>query len=263
MPLYTPMPLFCLLFCLLFLLFRTPDRCVAVHCGELFFLFLFFSLSLFFLRWLGHRPFSELPASAGELLHDSLADSNLHGHRPAISSRQHPLLGSDMSQHSDPVSALSDHPASPVLLTRNGPRGAMNRSQCHLYIHLEHFVFAVLAFGHFPCCFFFLLFFSFFSLFFPVHALLSSGFPERLRKTESHTRDGYWFSLRHHASSQFEDRSRRIIRYPQTCGRAHYGPERTIPRASFVFFGSPPPPLDKSRPVQVAPLNDPPDRRRK
>jgi len=72
-------------------------------------------------NWFRHHPFSELSASAGELLHDSLADSNLHGHRPAISSRQHPLMGSDMSQHSDPISALSDHPASPVLLTSEWP----------------------------------------------------------------------------------------------------------------------------------------------
>lgn len=72
-------------------------------------------------NWFWHHPFSELSASAGELLHDSLADSNLHGHRPAISSRQHPLMGSNMSQHSDPISALSDHPASPVLLTSEWP----------------------------------------------------------------------------------------------------------------------------------------------
>jgi len=72
-------------------------------------------------NWFRHHPFSELSASAGELLHDSLADSNLHGHRPAISSRQHPLMGSNMSQHSDPISALSDHPASPVLLTSEWP----------------------------------------------------------------------------------------------------------------------------------------------
>lgn len=76
-------------------------------------------------HWLWHHPFSELFASAGELLHDSLADSNLHGHRPAISRKQPPLVGSDMSQHSDPISALSNHLASPALLTSNGPLGAV------------------------------------------------------------------------------------------------------------------------------------------
>jgi len=75
----------------------------------------------FSLHWLWRHPFLELSASAGELLHDSRADSNLHGHRPAISSRQHPFVGSDMNQHSDPVSVLSEHPASPVLLTSQWP----------------------------------------------------------------------------------------------------------------------------------------------
>lgn len=51
----------------------------------------------------------------------SLADSNLHGHRPAIPSRGHPLWDLGMSQHSGSVSPLSEHPASPALLTNGGP----------------------------------------------------------------------------------------------------------------------------------------------
>lgn len=51
----------------------------------------------------------------------SLAGSNLHGHRPAIHSRRHPLWDLCMSQHSGSVSPLSEHPASPALLTNFGP----------------------------------------------------------------------------------------------------------------------------------------------
>jgi len=51
-----------------------------------------YKYTLFFVsRWLWRHPFWEVHASAGELLHDSWADSNLHGHRPAITSRQHPF----------------------------------------------------------------------------------------------------------------------------------------------------------------------------
>jgi len=79
----------------------------------------------FFLHWLWHHPFSEMSASAGELLHDSLADSNLHGHRPAISSRQHPLMGSDMSQHSlIPLVHFRIIPRRQYCLPVNGPLGA-------------------------------------------------------------------------------------------------------------------------------------------
>jgi len=56
------------------------------------FCFLFLGLEFVFVsRWLWRHPFWEIHASAGELLHDSWADSNLHGHRPAITSRQHPF----------------------------------------------------------------------------------------------------------------------------------------------------------------------------
>ena len=57
-----------------------------------------------------------------------LSGSNLHGHRPAISSGQRPLWILCMSQHLNPATALSDHPASPALLTSNGPHGAAHCS---------------------------------------------------------------------------------------------------------------------------------------
>lgn len=53
--------------------------------------FALFCCCFFVSRWLWRHPFWEIHASAGELLHDSWADSNLHGHRPAITSRQHPF----------------------------------------------------------------------------------------------------------------------------------------------------------------------------
>jgi len=55
----------------------------------------------------------------------SSADSNLHGHRPAIQSKQHPLWGLSLSQHSGSVNPLSEHPASPALLTSHGPHGLL------------------------------------------------------------------------------------------------------------------------------------------
>jgi hypothetical protein len=173
-------------------------------------------------NWFRHHPFSELSASAGELLHDSLADSNLHGHRPAISSRQHPLMGSNMSQHSDPISALSDHPASPVLLTSEWPTW----SQIHRYnavvTFFHHSVKHIVLSFVVPCMN-------------PASPRAPSikRRPGPTRRTGSHTRDGYWFHFGFpvHATSQFEDRSRRRVRYPQTCSQA--------PFAADAPFGTP------------------------
>jgi len=72
---------------------------LAAHSEGLLLLLFFFvqqpkSINILFFfvsRWLWRHPFWEVHASAGELLHDSWADSNLHGHRPAITSRQHPF----------------------------------------------------------------------------------------------------------------------------------------------------------------------------
>uniref|UniRef100_A0A6N2KEE6 Uncharacterized protein n=1 Tax=Salix viminalis TaxID=40686 RepID=A0A6N2KEE6_SALVM len=64
-------------------------------------------------RALQRHPFSGLVDSAGELLH-SLADFDFHDHRPAVSAQ----LGT--------VTRLPVHPASPVLLTKNGPLGALD-----------------------------------------------------------------------------------------------------------------------------------------
>ena len=50
----------------------------------------------------------------------SLADSDFHGHRPAVRINQH-LFDYLMSVHSGTLTPRSVHPASPVLLTKNGP----------------------------------------------------------------------------------------------------------------------------------------------
>ena len=52
----------------------------------------------------------------------SLADSDFHGHRPAVISNQH-LLWDLMSFHLGTLTRRSVHPAAPVLLTKNGPLG--------------------------------------------------------------------------------------------------------------------------------------------
>lgn len=52
----------------------------------------------------------------------SQGGSNLHGHRPAIPSRQHPLWDLGMGQHSGSVNPLLEHSASPALLTNLGPQ---------------------------------------------------------------------------------------------------------------------------------------------
>ena len=50
----------------------------------------------------------------------SLAGSDFHGHRPAVWINQH-LFDYLMSVHSGTLTSRSVHPASPVLLTKNGP----------------------------------------------------------------------------------------------------------------------------------------------
>ena len=50
----------------------------------------------------------------------SLADSDFHGHRPAVYMNQH-LLWDLMSGHSGTLTSRSVHPASPELLTSYGP----------------------------------------------------------------------------------------------------------------------------------------------
>ena len=53
----------------------------------------------------------------------SLAGSDFHGHRPAVWINQHLLWGL-MSVYLGALTLRSVHPASPVLLTKNGPLGA-------------------------------------------------------------------------------------------------------------------------------------------
>jgi hypothetical protein len=57
----------------------------------------------------------------------SLADFDFHDHRPAVWINQH-LFDYLMSVHSGTLTPRSVHPASPVLLTKNGP----------LETHIEH-----------------------------------------------------------------------------------------------------------------------------
>ena len=52
----------------------------------------------------------------------SLADSNFHGHRPAVNMNQH-LLWYLMSVVLGTLTARLVHPTAPVLLTKNGPLG--------------------------------------------------------------------------------------------------------------------------------------------
>ena len=50
----------------------------------------------------------------------SLADADFHGHRPAVKMNQH-LLWCPICVNYGTLTLLSVHPASPVLLTKNGP----------------------------------------------------------------------------------------------------------------------------------------------
>lgn len=50
----------------------------------------------------------------------SLADSDFHGHRPAVRIKQHFLWGL-MSKNFGTLTIFLVHPTSPVLLTKNGP----------------------------------------------------------------------------------------------------------------------------------------------
>ena len=52
----------------------------------------------------------------------SLADSDFHGHRPAVLSNQH-LSWDLMSFHFGTLTRRLVHPTAPVLLTKNGPLG--------------------------------------------------------------------------------------------------------------------------------------------
>ena len=54
----------------------------------------------------------------------SLASSDFYGHRPAVWINQHLLWGL-MSVDFGTLTPLSVHPASPVLLTKNGPLGIL------------------------------------------------------------------------------------------------------------------------------------------
>ena len=57
----------------------------------------------------------------------SLADSNFRGHRPAVKMRKQNLW-CQMSVHLGTLRSRSVHPASPVLLTKNGPLVALDPS---------------------------------------------------------------------------------------------------------------------------------------
>lgn len=80
--------------------------------------------------------------------------------------------------------------------------------------------------------------------------------PGPTRRTGSHTRDGYWFHFGFpvHATSQFEDRSRRRVRYPQTCSQAPFATDTPV-------FGTPVPvpwqskrfPLSRLQPMEGTP----------
>ena len=71
----------------------------------------------------------------------SLADSDFHGHRPAVLSNQH-LSWDLMSAHFGTLTGRLVHPTAPVLLTKNGPLGtpircAASLKQVALLTHLK------------------------------------------------------------------------------------------------------------------------------
>jgi len=71
----------------------------------------------------------------------SLADSDFHGHRPAVLSNQH-LSWDLMSVHWGTLTRRLVHPTAPVLLTKNGPladpiRCAASPKQAALLTHLK------------------------------------------------------------------------------------------------------------------------------
>ena len=75
---------------------------------------------------------------------DVRADADFHGRRPAVYMNRHPLWDL-MSEHSDTLSQLSVHPASPVLLTRSGPletsillQGTMKLPRVHAHLEFEN-----------------------------------------------------------------------------------------------------------------------------
>ena len=61
----------------------------------------------------------------------SLADSDFHGHRPAVLSNQH-LSWDLMSAHFGTLTQRSVHPTAPVLLTKNGPLGTPIRCEASI-----------------------------------------------------------------------------------------------------------------------------------
>jgi len=79
--------------------------------------------------WLRRHPFSEPFTSAGELLHTPQRIPTFMA-TVRLSRANNILSGFLVSQHSDTLTALSDHPASPVLLTSNSPRGAWHSIAC-------------------------------------------------------------------------------------------------------------------------------------
>ena len=74
---------------------------------------------------LERHPFSGRCDSAGELLHTPYADSNFHGHRPAVCTTRNTLLLIGRLEQIGLSPAYLENvrlnPSSPVLLTRNGP----------------------------------------------------------------------------------------------------------------------------------------------
>ena len=78
-----------------------------------------------FIQPLERHPFSGRCDSAGELLHTPYADSNFHGHRPAVCTTRNTLLLIGRLEQIGLSPAYLENvrlnPSSPVLLTRNGP----------------------------------------------------------------------------------------------------------------------------------------------
>jgi len=77
------------------------------------------------LHWLRRHPFSGPPASAGELLHTPQRIPTFMA-TALLSIASDTLCGFWVSQYSGTLTILSDHPASPVLLTSIGPHRAVS-----------------------------------------------------------------------------------------------------------------------------------------
>ena len=87
---------------------------------------------------LERHPFSGRCDSAGELLHTPYADSNFHGHRPAVYTTRNTLsLIGRLEQIWLSPAYLENvrlNPSSPVLLTRNGPLRIIDTYCCFRWI---------------------------------------------------------------------------------------------------------------------------------